>query len=171
VDLPTISGLAFTNQVLTFSRFWSPPRRKLHIHQVFSDRFGNRTFTTYTGPYTPKSVLNRSGVLLHMSRSCPMIMNSYDDNDQTNLVERPTSQVSSYHRSQEMHKLAITFFFFKQNELSRVEQLASVSPLLSKIVKYRPRIVCFVGLGIAQIIKSHVLPVSHTGYGFKRAHL
>ena len=49
-----------------------------------------------------------------------------------------------------------------------MEQLASVAPLLSKIVKHKPRVVCFVGLGIAQIVKSHVLSVSHTKYSVKR---
>ncbi|KAF9556791.1 DNA glycosylase [Agrocybe pediades] len=44
----------------------------------------------------------------------------------------------------------------EQNELSRTEQVSGVSILLAKIHKYRPRVVCFVGLGIADIFKSEV---------------
>ncbi|KXN87023.1 G/T mismatch-specific thymine DNA glycosylase [Leucoagaricus sp. SymC.cos] len=77
----------------------------------------------------------------------------------TNLVDRPTAE---------------------QNELSRTEQLASAPYLLSKIAKHKPRIVCFVGLGIAQVVKTHVLPKTKSekeelvvGYGlqpFKMSH-
>ncbi|KAJ6623525.1 uracil-DNA glycosylase-like protein, partial [Mycena sp. CBHHK59/15] len=51
----------------------------------------------------------------------------------TNLVDRPTSE---------------------QNELSNKEQLDNVPTFLSKIARYRPRIVCFVGLGIAKVFES-----------------
>ncbi|KAJ7741534.1 uracil-DNA glycosylase-like protein [Mycena maculata] len=51
----------------------------------------------------------------------------------TNLVDRPTSE---------------------QTELSKKEQLASVPFFLAKIARYRPRIVCFVGLSIAKVVES-----------------
>ncbi|KAF9474451.1 DNA glycosylase [Pholiota conissans] len=53
----------------------------------------------------------------------------------TNLVERPTAE---------------------QSELSRKEQVDGVPRLLDKIAQYRPRIVCFVGLGIADIFRANV---------------
>ncbi|KAF8970298.1 hypothetical protein BDZ97DRAFT_1652656, partial [Flammula alnicola] len=39
-------------------------------------------------------------------------------------------------------------------ELSKKEQVEGVSKLLEKIARYRPRVVCFVGLCIADIVKS-----------------
>ncbi|KAJ6597016.1 uracil-DNA glycosylase-like protein [Mycena vulgaris] len=51
----------------------------------------------------------------------------------TNLVDRPTSE---------------------QMELSGQEQLAGVPLFLAKIARYRPRIVCFVGLAIAKVVES-----------------
>jgi TDG/mug DNA glycosylase family protein len=42
----------------------------------------------------------------------------------------------------------------EQSELSKAEQVSGVSTLLNKISKFHPRIVCFVGLGIADIVKS-----------------
>ncbi|EKM83285.1 hypothetical protein AGABI1DRAFT_69564 [Agaricus bisporus var. burnettii JB137-S8] len=56
----------------------------------------------------------------------------------TNLVPRPTAE---------------------QNELSRAERTSSVPDLLEKILESKPRILCFVGLGITQIIKSQLIPV------------
>ncbi|EDQ99546.1 uncharacterized protein LACBIDRAFT_316334 [Laccaria bicolor S238N-H82] len=56
----------------------------------------------------------------------------------TNLVDRPTAE---------------------QSELSKAERLAGVPALLAKIATHRPKIVCFVGLGIADIVKSKVMPV------------
>ncbi|KAG6809033.1 hypothetical protein H0H92_001865 [Tricholoma furcatifolium] len=53
----------------------------------------------------------------------------------TNLVERPTAE---------------------QNELSSNEQTASVPILLEKVARYRPRVVCFLGLGIAQKFQSQL---------------
>lgn len=57
----------------------------------------------------------------------------------TNLVDRPTAE---------------------QSELSKAEQIAGVPALLVKIATHRPKIVCFVGLGIADIVKSKVMPVT-----------
>ena len=37
--------------------------------------------------------------------------------------------------------------------------MAGVPALLAKIATHRPKIVCFVGLGIADIVKSKVMPV------------
>ncbi|KAF8172677.1 uracil-DNA glycosylase-like protein [Pholiota molesta] len=54
----------------------------------------------------------------------------------TNLVPRPTAE---------------------QSELSKKEQIAGVPGLLAKIAQYRPRIVCFVGLGIADVVRSQVV--------------
>ncbi|TFK32700.1 uracil-DNA glycosylase-like protein [Crucibulum laeve] len=54
----------------------------------------------------------------------------------TNLVSRPTAE---------------------QAELSKKEQVDGVPVVLDKIARYRPGIVCFVGLGIADIFKSYVL--------------
>ncbi|KAJ7125479.1 DNA glycosylase [Mycena crocata] len=51
----------------------------------------------------------------------------------TNLVDRPTSE---------------------QMELSAKEQLEGVPFFLAKIARYRPRIVCFVGLGIAKVVEA-----------------
>ncbi|KAF9008315.1 uracil-DNA glycosylase-like protein [Cyathus striatus] len=53
----------------------------------------------------------------------------------TNLVERVTAE---------------------QNELSKSEQIAGVPALLRKIAHFRPRIVCFIGLGIATIVTSQL---------------
>ncbi|EDR05390.1 uncharacterized protein LACBIDRAFT_303372 [Laccaria bicolor S238N-H82] len=55
-----------------------------------------------------------------------------------NLVDRPTAE---------------------QSELSKAERIAGVLALLAKIATHRPKIVCFVGLGIADIVKSKVMPV------------
>lgn len=49
----------------------------------------------------------------------------------TNLVERPSSEAG---------------------ELSPAEMAASVPALLAKIARMRPRIVCFVGMGIARVV-------------------
>ncbi|KAF8877842.1 uracil-DNA glycosylase-like protein [Gymnopilus junonius] len=53
----------------------------------------------------------------------------------TNLTNRPTAE---------------------QNELSKAEQVSGVSALLDKVARYRPRILCVVGLGIADIVKSQI---------------
>ncbi|KAJ7109501.1 uracil-DNA glycosylase-like protein [Mycena epipterygia] len=53
----------------------------------------------------------------------------------TNLVDRPTTE---------------------QTELSRKEQLAGVPFFLAKIARYRPRIVCFVGLAIARVVETRL---------------
>ncbi|KAH0581622.1 hypothetical protein H2248_011324 [Termitomyces sp. 'cryptogamus'] len=53
----------------------------------------------------------------------------------TNLVERPTAE---------------------QNELSSEEQAASVPTLLAKVTRYRPRILCFLGLNIARVFQSQL---------------
>ena len=50
----------------------------------------------------------------------------------------------------------------QQSELSKAEQVSGVSALLHRITTYQPRIVCFVGLGIADIFKVTVTAaVSH----------
>ena len=41
----------------------------------------------------------------------------------------------------------------QQSELSKAEQITGVSEVMQKITQHRPRITCFVGLGIADIIK------------------
>jgi len=51
----------------------------------------------------------------------------------TNLVSRPT---------------------IKESELSKAEQIVGVSELMQKITQHQPRIACFVGLGIANVVKS-----------------
>lgn len=51
----------------------------------------------------------------------------------TNLIDRPTTE---------------------QTELSREEQLAGVPLFLAKMARYRPLIVCFVGIGIAKVVES-----------------
>ncbi|KAF8624536.1 hypothetical protein AX15_005844 [Amanita polypyramis BW_CC] len=56
----------------------------------------------------------------------------------TNLVDRPTAE---------------------QSELSSTELVTGVSVLLEKIIKCRPRMVCFVGLGIATTVKNYCFPV------------
>jgi TDG/mug DNA glycosylase family protein len=53
----------------------------------------------------------------------------------TNLVSRPT---------------------IKESELSKAEQTTGVSELMQKITQHQPRIMCFVGLGIAEIVNSAV---------------
>ncbi|PPQ88315.1 hypothetical protein CVT25_012375 [Psilocybe cyanescens] len=53
----------------------------------------------------------------------------------TNLVARPTAQ---------------------QNELSKTEQVAGVSKLLEKVARCKPRVLCFVGLGIADVVRSSI---------------
>ncbi|KAF8172679.1 hypothetical protein BJ912DRAFT_1065631 [Pholiota molesta] len=45
----------------------------------------------------------------------------------------------------------------EQSELSRKEQVEGVPQLLRKIAQYQPRVVCFVGLGIADIVRSKVV--------------
>lgn len=42
----------------------------------------------------------------------------------------------------------------EQSELSKAEQITGVSELMKKITQHRPRITCFVGLGIADIVNS-----------------
>ncbi|KIJ93292.1 hypothetical protein K443DRAFT_112228 [Laccaria amethystina LaAM-08-1] len=46
----------------------------------------------------------------------------------------------------------------EQSELSKAEQTARVPTPLVKIATHRPKVVCFVGLGIADIFKSKVMP-------------
>ncbi|KAG7451225.1 DNA glycosylase [Guyanagaster necrorhizus] len=55
----------------------------------------------------------------------------------TNLVDRPTAE---------------------QSELSNAEMRAAVPAFLAKIARYRPRIVCFVGLSIASTVQYCALP-------------
>ncbi|KAJ3514863.1 hypothetical protein NLJ89_g2118 [Agrocybe chaxingu] len=43
-----------------------------------------------------------------------------------------------------------------QNDLSKAEQTSGVPLLLEKVARYRPLILCFVGLGIADIVRSGV---------------
>jgi TDG/mug DNA glycosylase family protein len=44
----------------------------------------------------------------------------------------------------------------QQNELSTREQAASVPALMQKIMHYRPRVLCFIGLGIAKIVQAQL---------------
>ncbi|KDR76568.1 hypothetical protein GALMADRAFT_450914 [Galerina marginata CBS 339.88] len=60
----------------------------------------------------------------------------------TNLTDRPTAT---------------------ETELSKTEQVGGVPALLGKLAQYRPRILCFVGLGIADIVKSRALAVGTSG--------
>ncbi|KAJ7285981.1 uracil-DNA glycosylase-like protein, partial [Mycena rebaudengoi] len=64
----------------------------------------------------------------------------------TNLVDRPTSE---------------------QTELSIKEQLESVPVFLAKVARYRPRIVCFVGLGIAKVVESKLKLVPTKSWGLR----
>ncbi|KAF4606025.1 hypothetical protein EYR38_000070 [Pleurotus pulmonarius] len=69
----------------------------------------------------------------------------------TDLVERPTSG---------------------ESELSAAEKAESVLSLLSKIAHFRPRIVAFVGLGIAKVVELGVLKLNNSmpsNKGFKLA--
>ena len=59
---------------------------------VFSGRFGNWTFTTYTGLYTPKSILNRHGVIF-MTRSCPIMDSSMITIRRISLIDPPLKLV------------------------------------------------------------------------------
>ena len=52
--------------------------------------------------------------------------------------------------------LIMSPLFMKQNELSKKEQAAGVIALLDKVARYQPRILCFVGLGIADIFRSQL---------------
>lgn len=56
----------------------------------------------------------------------------------TNLTDRPSTEAG---------------------ELSRREQHDNASVLLQRIVKYRPRIVCFLGLGIWSIFLNHLMDI------------
>ena len=44
----------------------------------------------------------------------------------------------------------------QQNELSAREQTTSVPALLDKVMRYRPRVLCFIGLGIARIVQAQL---------------
>ncbi|KAF8808740.1 DNA glycosylase [Phlegmacium glaucopus] len=58
----------------------------------------------------------------------------------------------------------------KQSELAKAEQVAAVSELMKKITLHQPRIICFVGLGIADIVKSVLtgkIPKSKTMIGLQ----
>ncbi|KAH7910968.1 uracil-DNA glycosylase-like protein [Hygrophoropsis aurantiaca] len=57
----------------------------------------------------------------------------------TNLVSRPSAEAA---------------------ELSKVEMKAAVPVLLTKIAQYRPRFLCFVGMGIWEIVKSALVAMS-----------
>ncbi|KAF9460283.1 uracil-DNA glycosylase-like protein [Collybia nuda] len=63
----------------------------------------------------------------------------------TNLVDRATAE---------------------QNELSLDERAASVPTLLTKVARYRPRMLCFIGLGIAKVVQTQLRP-SVRGKGAK----
>ncbi|KAK0469691.1 uracil-DNA glycosylase-like protein [Desarmillaria tabescens] len=58
----------------------------------------------------------------------------------TNLVDRPTAE---------------------QSELSEAEMRTAVPAFLAKIARYRPRIVCFVGLSIAGTVQHCAVPRKH----------
>ncbi|KDR76557.1 hypothetical protein GALMADRAFT_210510 [Galerina marginata CBS 339.88] len=61
---------------------------------------------------------------------------------QTNLTDRPTAI---------------------ETELSETEQVGGVPALLNKLAQYPLRILCFVGLGIADIVKSRAFAVGTSG--------
>jgi hypothetical protein len=69
---------------------------------------------------------------------------------------------SSYNRGKVCQKSqhVLLTSVLQQSELSKAEQVAGVSMLLDKVMKFHPRIVCFVGLGIADIVKSDLTLVS-----------
>ena len=54
----------------------------------------------------------------------------------------------------------------QESELSKTEQITGVSELLQKIAQHQPRITCFVGLGIAEIVNSVLvcIPQSYLAY-------
>jgi thymine-DNA glycosylase len=57
----------------------------------------------------------------------------------------------------------------QQGKLSKADQINGVSEFKQKIIQHRPRIACFVGLGIADIVKSVLVCVpqhlfDHTAY-------
>lgn len=68
----------------------------------------------------------------------------------TNLVSRPTVE---------------------QNDLSKSEQVSGVPILVERIRKYRPKIVCFVGLGIAEVFSSTCIPKNTSSTGKKNSSL
>lgn len=71
---------------------------------------------------------------------------------QTNLVERPSAEVSAILYLDRRHFNRV--FGGQQAELSKDEMRLSVPSLKAKIIKFRPRIVCFVGKGMWLVIES-----------------
>jgi hypothetical protein len=47
----------------------------------------------------------------------------------------------------------------QESELSKLEMIGSVPTFLRKIARYRPRIICFVGMGIWQIVENALLKI------------
>ncbi|KAJ8462730.1 hypothetical protein ONZ45_g17828 [Pleurotus djamor] len=69
----------------------------------------------------------------------------------TDLVERPTSDVPCVP--------------LQETELSQSEKASSVPTLLAKVAQFRPKIVAFVGLGIARIVEVEVHKMNKTSGG------
>ncbi|KAJ8520030.1 hypothetical protein ONZ45_g3062 [Pleurotus djamor] len=79
----------------------------------------------------------------------------------TDLVERPTSDVRKlppliHHFLSSFAEKSFSELSHLETELSQSEKVASVPTLLAKIVRFRPKIVAFVGLGIARVVEVEV---------------
>lgn len=58
----------------------------------------------------------------------------------------------------------------QQDELAKSEFPTAVLPFLAKVVQYRPRIVAFVGVKIANAVRSQVIPVGLPFHCFPTPH-
>jgi hypothetical protein len=56
----------------------------------------------------------------------------------------------------EYHPVIRNLMSTQQSELSAREQAASVPALMKKIMHYRPRVLCFIGLGIAKVVQAQL---------------
>lgn len=86
---------------------------------------------------------------------------------QTNLTDRPSKEASELHVY--LYLLRRELFpdehVSQAAELSTAEQKASIGPFLLKIARHRPRVVCFVGMNIWDLVKDYiqdVLPLPDT---------
>ncbi|KDQ53779.1 hypothetical protein JAAARDRAFT_72403 [Jaapia argillacea MUCL 33604] len=145
-------------------RGYAPPETYAHLnflHDYLKEDLDvmfcgiNPGYKSATEGYHYAHPTNHFWKCLHQSGMVPQYVPPSDDHNLpksynlglTNLVERPSAEAG---------------------ELSNQEMKASVPQLLAKIKEYHPRIVCFVGKGMWDIVESVIKRSSNPGSKIKR---
>jgi TDG/mug DNA glycosylase family protein len=96
--------------------------------------------------------LVRYQIILNKKRALP-----HSQRFQTNLVDRPSAEVSSpYFVANPVADGHVP----QEAELSPTEMAAGVPAFLAKVARYRPRIVCFVGIGIWRVVEKALVKLA-----------